>query len=364
MSLQAYFPEKLSTKSKIKQNKFWDLIVEIKMEVCRLDGMLRYNPSGPFLKAFFRAEEALAAASLEFSELSFEEYIEKLLDKGYEADDLNEIRFMVDYYEEFSKRVQERGFSIDSLNNFQKALLNNRRKRTVTREQLIRRRQPWLYEAIRKQKEHDMRLYAYPDEEEINSLMENVNKFISNRKMDPLIIIAIAYGQLAMIHPWRYANGRTTGALIPFLFNQLGLTRERSFYLSGVFCKNKKEYFGKLVDLFQKGNWNDWVQYFLEKVYKQVISRQKKVDHLMDYFRRVKAQQLKNSFSRQTLFCADKMLSHPVFTIGKIEKNYGFNKSTVLIYVNYLLDAGILIKDNRKRNVNFIFKEVFEIMDF
>ena len=364
MKMEAYFPNNLSNRIKVKEEKFVDLIMNIKLELGRLDGAIKHNFLKTIVKAFLRAEETLASASLEFSELSFEEYIEKLLDKGYGADDLNEIRFMVDYYEEFSKRVQERGFSIDSLNNFQQALLNNRRKRTVTREQLLRRRQPWLYEAIIKQKKYDMRLYAYPDEEKINSLMENLNNFINNNRMDPLITVAITYGQLAMIHPWRYANGRTTGALIPFLFNQLGLTRERSFYLSSAFCKNKKEYFSKLVNLFQKGKWDEWVQYFLEKVYNQVISGQKKIDHLMDYCRYVKAQQLKNSFSRQTLFCADKMLSHPVFTIGKIEKNFGFNKSTVLIYVNYLLEAGILIKDNRKRNVNFIFKEVFEIMDF
>ncbi len=138
-----------------------------------------------------------------------------------------------------------------------------------------------------------MRLYAYPDEEKVNSLMENLDKFIRNSKMDQLITSAIAYGQLAMIHPWAYANGRATGALIPFLFNQLGLTRERSFYLSGAFCKNKKEYFSKLVNLFQKDDWEDWIGYFLGKVYRQIIAGQKKVDHLMEYCRYVKAEQLK-----------------------------------------------------------------------
>ena len=130
--MEAYFPDNLSNKVKLKEDRYLDLIMDIRLEIGRLDGLLRHNYLKPIIKAFLRTEEVLASASLEFSELNFEDYIGKLIDKGYGADDLNEIRFMVNFYEEISERIKERGFSIDALNKFQQALLDNRKKRNVT----------------------------------------------------------------------------------------------------------------------------------------------------------------------------------------------------------------------------------------
>lgn len=363
MSLEAYFPDSLSNRIKVKEVNFSSLLIKTRQELARLDGMLRHNALKDIVKAFLRAEEALASASLEMSEFSFEEYAAKLLDRGYEADDLNEIRFLLNYYPEKNREIQERGFSINSLNEFQQALLENRRKRKISSDKLRRRRQCWLYDAIRKKDEHDMRLYAYPCDETKNSLMENLDKFIRNSRKDPLITTAIAYGQLAMIHPWAYANGRTTGALIPYLLNFLGLTKERSFFLSSAFSKEKQEYFNQLVKLFQNGEWDVWVEYFLQKFYDQVISGQKKVDYIMEYTRRIKAEGLKKVFSKNTIFYLDLMLQFPIFTVREVDRKYNLRRSVLLPYVYEMLDTGILLKDNRQRHINYIFNEVFEIME-
>lgn len=360
---EAYFPESLSTSIKLKQDKYLDLIMGIKLELGRLDGMLRHNPVEPIVKAFFRAEEALASASLEFSELSFEEYIEKLLDRGYGGDELNEIAFMVDFYPEMNKKIEERGFSISALDVFQKALIGFKHGRQTTRKNIFRRRQPWLYDAIMGKEEYDIRLHAFPDQEEKEKLLESLDNFIRKNKMEPLLIIAIAYGQLAMIHPWDYGNGRATGALIPYIFNYYGLTRERSFYLSGAFSWEKEDYFERLINLFQEQNWYEWVQYFLEKIYKQVISGQKKVEHIIRFRNTVKEELLETIFSKRTIYQVDLMLQHPVFQMGEFNRKYGFNRGNTTFYVQHMTEAGFLLKDNRKSYINFIFKEVFEIMD-
>lgn len=360
LGIETYFPDELK-RFKLKEGeKHTDLLMDIKLELGRLDGMLRHNPLKAIVKAFLRAEEVLASASLDVRELGFIEYVEKLLDKGYKADDLNEIGFMVNYYTDINERVAEKHFSISLLDEFQKALLKNRKRRTVTRRELLKPRQFWFFDA-KKVEKLDMIFYQFPDPDVIYSLMEDLDGFIKRSNMDPLLTTAIAYGQLALIHPWGYANARTTGALVPFLLEYFGLTREQSFYLSSAFCKEKADYFQKLVDLFNRGNWDEWVQYFLLKVYDQVISGQKKVDRIMSYCRILKAELLKNIFSKQTLLCIETMLKHPVFNRKEIER-YGFNRGIILIYIHHMLDAGFIARDNRKRHINYIFKEVFEIM--
>ena len=189
MTIEAYYPEMLSI-NKIKINDFKDQIMKINLEVGRFDGMLRYNPQKEVVQAFLRAEEVLASASLEISELSFDEYLDKLLDRGYGADDLNEIRFMVDYYKEQDSIVKEKGFSLELLNDFQQKLLDNRKQRTIAQTELYRKRQTWLVEST---KGRDVRLHMQPSADRINELMDNLNNFIRNSKLHPLVTAAIAY---------------------------------------------------------------------------------------------------------------------------------------------------------------------------
>ncbi len=138
MSIEAYYPEMLPAKN-IKEENFKDHIMQINLEIGRFDGMLRYNPQKEVVQAFLRAEEVLSAASLEISELSFDEYLDKLLDKGYGADDLVEIKFMIDYYREQDSIVEERGFCLDLLNEFQQKALDNRKQRTIAQTELYRK---------------------------------------------------------------------------------------------------------------------------------------------------------------------------------------------------------------------------------
>ena len=77
MSLEAYFPDSLGKSVKVREKKLEDLIKITKKELARFDGMLKHNPVQDTVKAFLRAEEGFSSASFEFSELNFEEYIEK-----------------------------------------------------------------------------------------------------------------------------------------------------------------------------------------------------------------------------------------------------------------------------------------------
>jgi len=329
MSIEAYYPELLSLEN-IKEEEYNKFIMEVNLEVGRFDGMLRHNPRKETVKAFLRAEEVLSAASLEISELSFDEYLDKLLDRGYEADNLVEIKFMIDYYIEQNSIVKEKGFSFDTLNNFQKKILENCEKRSLGQSKFYRTRQVWLVEAA---EELDVRLYVHTNDDIIKELTDNLENYIRNSRQNSLIIAAIAYGQLAMIHPWRYANGRITGALIPYMFNFLGITRERSFYLSGAFRKNKEEYYHQLLKLFKENNWQEWINYFLRQVKKQAVSGQKKVEHIVGFCSKMEKDVLKQISTKDIKIYSEVMLSHPIFTPKDLERKNGFPKNALDRYI-------------------------------
>jgi Fic family protein len=358
MSVEAYYPDLLSLEKSIDEDNFNKLIMDTNLELGRFDGMLRCNPQKDIVKAFLRAEEVLSAASLEISDLNFDEYLDKLLDRGYQADDLVEIRFMLDYYIEQDKKVEEKGFSLALLDEFQQKLLENREKRRLSRDKLYRTRQNWLVESA---EEFNVQLYTYTNDNKIKKLLDNLGYFIRKSKQNLLIIAAIAYGQLVMIHPWRYANGRITGAIIPYLFNFLGITRERSFYLSGAFRKDKKEYYHQLVMLFKENDWLGWIEYFLQRVKGQAIGGQKKVDYIIDYYNKIKEDwdEYYNTlkFSRSL----NAIMNYPIFTPRDLERKYGFEYTVLNRHLYKLCDAGYLIHDNRKIYINYMVSELYTI---
>jgi Fic family protein len=360
MSIEAYYPDPLPLEKSIDEDNFNKLIMDTNLELGRFDGMLKYNSKKDIVKAFLRAEEVLSAASLEISELSFDEYMDKLLDKGYQADDLVEIRFMLDYYIEQNLLVEEKGFSLNTLNNFQEKILENREKRRLSQDKLYRTRQTWLAEAT---EEFDMRLYIHTCDNIINDLMDNLDNFIRSSKLEPLITAAIAYGQLVMIHPWRYANGRITGALIPYMFNFLGITRERSFYLSGAFRKNKEEYYHQLVKLFKEKDWLEWIEYFINKVKEQAIAGQKKVEYILDFYIKIKKDWDENFNGLKFSRSLNAIMSHPIFTPRDLERECGFKVSTLNHHLYKLQDAGYFRLDNRRRFINYMVSDLFTIFN-
>lgn len=145
MTIEAYYPNPLPFNTdNIDEDLINDLLLDIRLELGRLDGMLRFPQKKEILRGFLKAEEILSAAALEVSELNFEEYMDKLLDRGYEADNLLEMRFLLDYYDEAERILQEKDFSIHFLDEFNKALSDNLLSRRLRQTIINRERQPWL----------------------------------------------------------------------------------------------------------------------------------------------------------------------------------------------------------------------------
>ncbi len=194
-----------------------------------------------------------------------------------------------------------------------------------------------------------------PSEDRINKLMDNLDNFIRKSKLYPLITLAIAYGQLAMIHPWRYLNGRITGTIIPLLCIDLGITQERTLYLSSAFAKDKEEYYYQLVRLFRYKNWSSWISYFLRKLEDELVElNQYKTDAIVENYKDM-AEDINKTKSALREKYAEVILSRPVFTpMEMIKSNDFIANNTLYRYLRNLKKQGYLIKDNRSHNMNYM----------
>jgi len=81
-----------------------------------------------------------------------------------------------------------------------------------------------------------------------------------------LVRIGLAHAHFATIHPFLDGNGRVGRLLITFLLVHEGVLREPILYLSIFFKRHRQEYYDRLQDVRDRGDWEGWLAFFLEGV--------------------------------------------------------------------------------------------------
>lgn len=115
--------------------------------------------------------------------------------------------------------------------------------------------------------------YFYPPvAEQVEGLMRQLITYAKKKEKEPLLQLALFFGQLLLIHPFMDGNGRVARILIPIFLTQKKVLKTPYFFMSGYFLKHRLRYFQCLYNLREVNNWEEWIVFFL----KGVISEAKK----------------------------------------------------------------------------------------
>lgn len=110
-------------------------------------------------------------------------------------------------------------------------------------------------------------LYVPPPHEEVGPSIAALDRFIhGHSELPALVKAALAHVQFESIHPFLDGNGRVGRLLITLLLCSHGLLREPLLYLSLYFKQNRDEYYRLLTQCRAEGDWEAWIEFFLEGV--------------------------------------------------------------------------------------------------
>ena len=98
----------------------------------------------------------------------------------------------------------------------------------------------------------------------LEKLLDNWVGFLSNKGLDPLLMMAVAHYQFEAIHPFADGNGRTGRILNVLLLKQLGLLNDPVLYLSAYIVHHKNDYYHYLSSVTERQNWKAWLLFVLE----------------------------------------------------------------------------------------------------
>lgn len=175
----------------------------------------------------------------------------------------------------------------------------------------IRNRQNWIGEIGCKMED----AYFYPPPAaDIHPLMRNLSSFLSQKKVEPIVQIAIAFAQFLIIHPFMDGNGRVGRVLIPSLAQRKNLLSQPALFMSEYLEHERSEYFQRLFQISENNQWEAWIAFFLKGVISQTSLTQKRFRSSQKIFH-----QLAKMSDEKT---ARSIFSHPFLKKDEIQKKH------------------------------------------
>ena len=199
-------------------------------------------------------------------------------------------------------------------------------------------------------------IYTPPQHaDDIAELMDNLVQYINDDTLcdaDPLVKMAIIHHQFESIHPFYDGNGRT-GRIINILYLVAqDLLNLPVLYLSRFIIQNKADYYQKLQDVRDSGNWEPWFLYILKGIVdtaKNTIQLIAEMKVLMSEYKHRMRSDLTKIYSQDLL---NNLFNHPYTKIEFVMDDLGVTRITATKYLEQLVEHNFL-KKHKVGRVNY-----------
>lgn len=205
--------------------------------------------------------------------------------------------------------------------------------------------------------------YVPPPPDELMACLGEWEKFLNQQTLPPLVQIALAHYQFEAIHPFLDGNGRVGRLLITLFLVERRILPTPLLYLSAFFEATRDEYYGRLRGIQERGEWQAWLEYFLNGVSRQsedAISRAERINGHLAAWRG----QAAGVSSKTPARLLDLIAANPFVTIKKASEELGVAFTTAQRGVEKLQRMGILsqVSDARRDRV-YCAKAVLDILE-
>jgi len=196
-------------------------------------------------------------------------------------------------------------------------------------------------------------------------LMGDLERFLYDETLPPLIHAGLAHAQFETIHPFLDGNGRVGRLLITFLLCRRGILSRPLLYLSHFLKQNRAEYYDRLQAVRTTGAWEEWLAFFLRGVRDVATQAHETAGKILTL--RTQSQELLQNEGKAgaTLLRAlDILFALPLLTPATLEEKLGVSYVTANNHVGRLVELGILQETTGyKRNRRFSFAPYLALID-
>ncbi|MBI3630496.1 MAG: Fic family protein [Candidatus Rokubacteria bacterium] len=200
----------------------------------------------------------------------------------------------------------------------------------------------------------------------VNQMMECLGAweaFLHDHSLPPLAHAALAHSQFEAIHPFLDGNGRVGRSLITLLLVERDVLPAPLLYLSAFFDATRDEYYAHLLAVTERGEWEEWLAYFLRGVAGQAedaVGRIQRIDALLLRWR----EQLAAAPSRLPERALDLFVENPFWVVNKLAQRLGVAFTSAQRAIDRLESAGIVTRATEaRRNRVYCARAILEILE-
>jgi len=358
---QSFVPAPLPPHPPLKLNgKTIDLLVKANRQLALLEGLGIRIPSVKLFITMYVRKEALMSSQIEGTQATLEDVLDPLTDQNANRDVAEVVNYIraVDFG---VTRLKQLPLCSRLLKEIHGVLLRDIRGREKSPGE-FRHSQNWIGGQGSTIKNA---AYIPPEPQDMVQAMDKLEIYINtDERMDVLIRAALIHYQFETIHPFLDGNGRIGRLLVILFLLEKGILSAPTLYISYFLKMNRTEYYDRLMLVRQKGNYEQWVRFFLQAVYESASDAVASVDLLIALheknsgviadFGRVKKTALR-------LFAY--LEENPIIEINKTSKALETTFKTVSDAVTRFCKAGILVQNSEnRRNRTFTYKAYMDIL--
>lgn len=169
-----------------------------------------------------------------------------------------------------------------------------------------------------------------------------------------LVTAALVHVQFETIHPFLDGNGRIGRLLIPLFLHHAGSVQQPLLYLSLHFKQHRQEYYRLLDRVRLHGDWEAWLDFFLEGVNMTATSAVETTQRLGALYKEDTARVQAHGRSAATMLRVLQTLhERPVLTLNEVSRRAGLSFPTASKGMTGLVGAGIAreLTGNRRNRV-------------
>ena len=207
--------------------------------------------------------------------------------------------------------------------------------------------------------------YIPPCPQDMIDAMSDLEKYI-NSEDDTNILIraALIHYQFESIHPFLDGNGRIGRMLIMLFLMDRKILTTPTLYISYFLKKYQSEYYTRLSEVRTRGNFEQWIKFFLRAVDESAQDAVQTIDELSELHEKNKSKIQSLGRARiNTLKVFEYLEAHPIIDISKTAAALEISFQTVSATVKRLSDLKILIPiKNISRNRTFAYEEYLQIL--
>jgi Fic family protein len=204
--------------------------------------------------------------------------------------------------------------------------------------------------------------FVPPPPDVVEECMAALERFIHQQDDLPVLVrAAVAHVQFETIHPFLDGNGRVGRLLIALILHDAQVLRQPLLYVSLYFKQNRDRYYGLLDTVRQNGDWEAWLDFFLEGIAQTAEGAVTTAHRLLELFRADELRVRGQAASTQRVFAS--LRERPVTTIRDMEARCGITFPTASAAIEALTTLNIVRElTGNERNRVFAYAQYLGIL--